>query len=216
MLITRPNHDITTNYLYFWSKNLIDFAKKVGFSVVDLSKERANKEEFLSILTKVKPGLVVVNGHGNDSSVTGFDNETLLDTNSDLKLLRNKLVYARSCRSAKKLGRKTITKGCLAYIGYDDDFVFLIDEDKITRPLEDKIAGQFLEPANYLVILLLKGHFVYEANQRSKEKYKQNILKLMTSSATKEEKELIPFLARNYLHQVSLGNRNVTLARQKT
>lgn len=211
MLITRPNHDITTDYLYFWSKKLVDFAKEVGFSVIDLSKKRANAREFISVLMKVKPKLIVINGHGNESSVAGYNNEILLDTGSDLKLLKNKLVYARSCSSAKKLGKKTITEGCLAYIGYNDDFVFMINEDKITKPLEDKTAGLFLEPANYLVILLLKGHTVYESNQRSKEKYKQNILRLMTSSATKEEKEIIPFLTRNYLHQVRLGNKNAVL-----
>jgi hypothetical protein len=211
MLITRPNHDITTDYLYFWSISLIDFAKKVGLSVVDLSKKRANVKEFISVLKKVKPKLVVMNGHGNKSSITGYDNEILLNLQSNLALLEDKLVYARSCSSAKKFGKKSITKGCLAYIGYDDDFVFMINENKITRPLEDKTAELFLEPANHLVILLLKGHAAHEANQRSKEKYKQNILKLMTSSATQEEKELIPFLTRNYLHQVNLGDENATL-----
>jgi len=211
MLITRPNHDITTNYLYFWSINLIDFAKRVGLSIVDLSKKRASSKEFISVIKKVKTKLIVINGHGNDSSITGYNNEILLDLRSDLKLLKDKIVYARSCSSAEKLGRKSIIEGCRAYLGYDDDFVFMISEDKITRPLEDKVAGLFLEPANYLVILLLKGHSAHEANRRSKEKYMQNILKLMASSSTQEERELIPFLARDYLHQVNLGDVNAVI-----
>ncbi len=85
MLITRPNHDITTDYLYFWSKTIIDFARKAGFSVVDLSKKRANAKEFISILEKVNPKLVVINGHGSESSVTGYDNETLLNLDSNLR-----------------------------------------------------------------------------------------------------------------------------------
>jgi hypothetical protein len=87
----------------------------------------------------------------------------------------------------------------------------MISEDKITRPLEDSITKLFLEPANYLVIQLLKGHSANEANKKSREKYKQNILKLMTSSSSKEEKELIPYLARNYLHQVNLGDQGASL-----
>jgi hypothetical protein len=211
MLITRPNHDITTDYLYFWSISLIDFAKKHKVPVIDLSKKRANAKEFASIIKKVKPNFIVINGHGDEASVTGYDNETLLNINYNIDLLKDKIVYARSCSSAKKLGRKSITKGCRAYLGYDDDFVFMISENKITKPLEDKIAKLFLEPANYVVILLLKGHTAYEANKRSREKYKQNILKLMTSSATKEDGELVPYLARNYLHQVNLGDNGVTL-----
>ena len=190
---------------------MIDFAKKVGLSIIDLSKKRANAEEFISVLKKVKPKLIVINGHGNESSITGYDNETLLDLQSDLKLLKGKIVYARSCSSAKKLGKKSIKLGCFAYIGYDDDFVFMVSEDKITRPLDDKVAGLFLEPANYLVILLLKGHSAIEANRRSREKFKQNILRLMTSSVKQEERELIPFLARDYLHQVNLGDGNATI-----
>ncbi len=162
-------------------------------------------------LEKVNPKLVVINGHGSESSVTGYDNETLLNLDSNLRLLSGKLVYARSCRSAKKLGRVSVSKGCLAYIGYDDDFVFMIDEDKITRPLEDKTAALFLEPANHLVILLLKGYTVHQANFRSREKYRHNILKLMTSYGTQEEKDMIPFLTRNYLHQINLGVDNATL-----
>ena len=211
MLITRPNHDITTNYLYFWSIPLIDFASKNKKRVIDLSKKRANAKEFTSVLKKVRPNFIVINGHGNKTSVTGYDNEILLNLSNNIELLKGKIIYARSCSSAKKLGPVSVTKGCLAYLGYDDDFVFMISNNKISRPLEDKLAKLFLEPANYVVILLLKGHTAYEANRRSREKYRQNILKLMTSSSTKEERESIPYLARNYLHQVNLGDDNATL-----
>ena len=190
----------------------MDAAKKAGFSMVDLSKRRANEKEFISVLKKVKPKLVVMNGHGNERTVTGYDNEVILDVSrSDLKLLKGKIIYARSCRSAKKLGKESIKKGCLSYIGYDDDFVFMISSDKITRPLMDKTAALFLEPANYLVIQVLKGHSVEVANRRSKEKYRQNIQKLMTSSADQKERDLIPFLARNYLHQINLGDKDARL-----
>lgn len=78
MLITRPNHDMTTNYLYYWSQKLIDFATRRSIWVVDLAKKRANAKEFASVVKKVRPPLIVINGHGNSSMVTGYDDEPLV------------------------------------------------------------------------------------------------------------------------------------------
>ena len=211
MLITRPNHDITTDYLFFWSEDLIKQAQKSGIRVVDLSKRRANRKEFISVLKKIGMKFIVFNGHGDQSTITGYDNEPIIQANDNENLLYAKVVYARSCQSAKYLGKKSISKGCIAYLGYDDDFVFMIEVDKITHPFEDKTAKLFLDPSNYLVLSLFKGHTVYQASQRSKEKYRKTILKLMTSVAKKEDKDLIPFLARDYIHQVCLGDQNATI-----
>ncbi|VVA44261.1 conserved hypothetical protein [Candidatus Roizmanbacteria bacterium] len=210
MLITRPNHDITTNYLYYWSIVLIEYAKEIGQSVVDLKGKRANEKEFVSVIKKVKPNFVVLNGHGNEETVTGYDNKPLVNLdNADI--LKEKIIYARSCQSAKKLGVKSVEAGCKSYIGYNEDFVFVTDEHRLTRPLDDKTAQLFLEPSNKVVTYLLKGHSSSTANQKSKELYKKTIQKFMLSSALKEEKELIPYLAWDYNHQVCLGNQNAKL-----
>jgi len=75
MLITRPNHDITTNYLFYWSTLLIEQAKKSGKVVTDLNQKRANAKEFASVVKKTRPAMIVLNGHGDHSTVTGYDNE---------------------------------------------------------------------------------------------------------------------------------------------
>lgn len=210
MLITRPNHDITTNYLYYWSLALIKYAKKIGRPVVDLKGKRANKKEFISVLKKVNPIFIVLNGHGNEEAVTGFDNKPLVNLDN-VDILKEKIVYARSCQSAKKLGVKSVSEGCKSYIGYDEDFVFVTGEDRLTQPLQDKTAQLFLEPSNKIVTYLLKGHASSISNQRSKDLYKKSIQKFMLSSATKEEKELIPYLVWDYNHQVCLGDQNAKL-----
>lgn len=210
MLITRPNHDITTNYLYYWSLILIEYAKETGQSVVDLKGKRANKKEFVSVIKKVEPNFIVLNGHGNEETVTGYNNQPLVNLDS-VDILKEKIVYARSCQSAKKLGVKSVEAGCKSYIGYNEDFVFVTGEDRLTRPLHDKTAQLFLEPSNKVVIYLLKGHSSSMANQKSKELYKKSIQKFMLSSALKEEKELIPYLVWDYNHQVCLGDQNAKL-----
>lgn len=212
MLITRPNHDPTTNYLYYWSQELIDLAKKRGNQVIDLAKKRANAEEFASVIKKVRPSLVVLNGHGNSSIVGGYNDEPLIIAGKNEGLLNKAIVYARSCKSGEKLGPASIKSGCRAYIGYDDDFVFVTEIDKITRPLEDKTAKFFLEPSNCVVTSLLKGHSVEEADRRSKNLLRQNIQKLVTSAASKEEGDLVPYLLWNYTHQVCLGKTKINVS----
>lgn len=187
MLITRPNHDVTTNYLYFWSKPILEQAKKSKVSFTDLGGRRAN-------------------GHGSESVVAGYDNEYLVEAGRNDKILAGRVVYARSCKSAKILGPRSIVSGCKAYIGYDDDFVFFIEEGKTSRPLDDKTATLFIEPSNQVVISLLKGHSASDSNRRSKERLKRSIQKMATSASSKEESELVSYMVWNYTHQVCLGD----------
>ncbi|MBI5613933.1 hypothetical protein HY947_03325 [Candidatus Gottesmanbacteria bacterium] len=208
MLITRPNHDITTQYLFAWSNDVIIAAKNHGVKVVDLAAKRATRREFTSVITKIRPSLIIVNGHGNTRMITGYNNEPLVVEGENELLFRGAIVYARSCQSAVRLGRACVHSGTVAYIGYTDDFVFFIDETKITRPREDKTAKRFLEPSNDIVMSLLKGHTVSQAQTKSKNMSMRTIQTLMTSETPKEEKELIPYLRWNLVHQVFLGDES--------
>ena len=211
MLITRPNHDITTNYLYVWSDFIIDCAEKLKKNVVDLVGKRANYKEFNSIVKKVKPRFLFLNGHGDAETVTGFNNEPLIKLSENPDLLYKKVVYARACSSAKKLGRESVKKGCEAYLGYDEDFVFMVDDDSILKPVSDKIAEMFLKPSNQVAISLIKGSTTGEADKKSKEVFKKNIQQLMLSTTPNWQKDLIPYLLWDYNHQVCLGNQTARI-----
>jgi len=156
ILVTRPKHDITTHYLFYWAYKVIELAKARGMSVLDLHKKRANRKEVTSMLEKQSPSLVFFNGHGDDSLIAGHDNEVLIQAGANENLLKHKLVYALACRSGSVLGPKSVESGCRAYIGYEKDFVFVTDKEKTSRPLEDETARLFLEPSNQVVISLLK------------------------------------------------------------
>lgn len=207
MLITRPNHDITTNYLYIWSDFIIDCAEKLKKDIVDLVGERANQNEFVSIVKKVNPRFLFLNGHGDEETVTGFNNEPLVKLSENSELLYKKVVYARACSSAKKLGKEAVKKGCEAYLGYDEDFVFMVDDESVLKPMTDKIAEKFLRPSNQVALSLVKGSTAGEADEKSKEAFKKNIQQLMLSTTPNWQKDLIPYLLWDYNHQVCLGNR---------
>jgi len=210
ILVTRPEHDDTTYYLSHWSKKILDFAKKKGEKIFDLNRERATKKEVTSFLSKKNPEFVIFNGHGDDDLVSGHKNETLIKAGENEGLLKNKMIYAISCKSAKKLGPESISAGAISYIGYDDDFVFIYEKNKITNPLIDDIAKIYLEPSNELIISLIKGNSTSESYKRSQDMFMTNLKKLLTSEAPSTP--AVRYLWWDIKHQVLLGDKEAALS----
>ena len=207
-LITRPSHDATTRYLSAWSEKIIKLANKKGIQILDLKKGKANAKELESRISKMQPLFIVFNGHGSSDCITGHENRDLIRAGENEELLEGKIVYAVSCKSAGRLGPKSVRVGVLSYIGYTEDFIFAYDYSKLTRPLNDKIAKLFLEPSNQVAISLIKGNEAGDSSKRSKEFSKRNIQKLLTSESSKESIQHAQFLWWNMESQVCLGNKD--------
>lgn len=210
MLITRPEHDDTTHYLSHWSKKAIALAQEKGITVFDLSREKANRDKTEGILKKQEPGLVIFNGHGREDAVGGHKDEPLVIAKQNDALLREKITYAISCRSAKVLGSESIKQGAKAYLGYEEDFIFFYEPKRITEPLTDKTAELFLEPSHEAMLSLIKGNTVEEAERRTKNMFKENIQRLLSSEATKEETSMARYLWWNMKHLIAHGDKTAT------
>lgn len=124
LLLTRPNHDVTTNYLYFWCNPILEFARSRTFSIHDLADKKANKKELNSHLQARNIGFFFLNGHGNEDTVYGQNDEPLLQTGDDLSSLNGVIIYIRSCKTMKNLGVQLIQQGVKACIGYTKNFSF--------------------------------------------------------------------------------------------
>ena len=194
LLVTRPEYDYTTRYISAWAKKVIEEATARGCRVLDLVGERASKKELESMLVKQKPSLVFLNGHGGDNLVTGQDEKIIIKAGENEHLLKNTLTYALSCKSAKILGPESVKKGASAYIGYQEDFVFMFNEEKRTRPEDDKIAALFLDPSNQVIISLIKGHTARESCSNGKKSFARNIQKLVTSQTSKADTSTLRYL----------------------
>lgn len=194
LLVTRPEHDYTTRYLSAWTKNFFDLAKAKGYSIIDLYRQRANREEFESVINKRNPCLMVINGHGRDDLIAGHEDEPLLAAKDNSSLLEGKITYAISCRSARVLGQEAGRCADTAYIGYQDDFIFLYLEKHRTRPIEDKLAELFLNPSNLVATTLLKGHSAKESVLRAQQEFFRNIQKLLTSETKADDSSAIRWL----------------------
>lgn len=204
-LITRPEHDDTTYYLSNWSKKAIDLAKNKNIKVIDLNKERANRKEVTSVIIKKNPSFIVFNGHGNYDCISGHKNEVLIKAWENENLLKSRVVYAISCKSAKQLGPQSMKAGALDYIGYDEDFIFVYNPKFMTHPSEDDTIKLFLDPANEVVISILKGNSTKMAVELSQHLFKKNIGKLLSSEASPEDITYAKYLWWDMKHQVRLS-----------
>ncbi len=215
LLVTRPNHDYATRYLSVWAGKFFNTAKEKGLSVVDLYRERANREEVESVLQKRDPGLIVINGHGDDNLVTGHENKVLISTKINSYLLRGKITYAISCRSARVLGKEVGQYDNTTYIGYNDDFVFIYLEEYRTQPAEDKLAKLFLDPSNLIITTLLKGHPTKEAVLRARQDFLKKIQRLITSKVAAEESSVLRYLVWDMRNLTLCGKDNKRLPGKK-
>lgn len=208
LLITRPNHDIITTYLFKWSTYVIQEAIKKGVKVLDLSEQKANNKTLVSYIEKNKPILVFFNGHGNKDMIAGYNDEALIESDKNEKLLACKIVYARSCDAANNLGHLCIKNKTLTFIGYKRKYTLVYTMSKSTNPLSDQVAKLFLEPSNLIPISLVKGNNAKEAFRKSQEAMFRNFSYMLSTKATQLQKDSASFLWANRKSQVMLGDEN--------
>jgi hypothetical protein len=205
ILITRPEHDPLTRHLSYWSELIINVARKKGFEVVDLHREKANQKEFAGRVKKLDPALVLLNGHGNEKQIAGHDNDVLVSEGNNDKLLKQRITYAVACESAKSLGNACADNET-TFIGYNEAFIINLDAHCLKNPLSDKRAEKFLEPSNRVAISLIKGHTCQEAHENSQQAFKNNIKSLLAGANDPDVLDDIKDLYWNMTHQVCLGN----------
>jgi hypothetical protein len=210
MLITRPDHDDITFCLQVWSNKIIETANQRNIGMIDLKGNRVNKKNVESIIIKKNPRLIVFNGHGNDKEITGQRNQTLIKYNLNEYLLKSKITYAISCRSARKLGPKSVKVGALTYIGYEEDFTFYFDKNKSSRPLSDEIAKPFFESSNQVAISLLRGKTTGEAYNKSQLTFKRWIERFRKSKIP-EAPYVLSALIWNMTFQKIIGDKNALI-----
>ena len=210
ILITRPDHDLITTYFFHWSEFIIKEANRKGFKVLDLRGNKANSEMFSSYIVKHEPILVVLNGHGNTNTITGYENEPIVETSKNEIQLTKKIVYARSCDAAENLGQLCVKKGTLTFIGYTKKFTIGYTPSKTSTPLLDPVAKLFIEPSNLVPISLLKGNTTGEAYRKSQEAMLKNFRFMLSTRASASQKDAAPYLWINRKYQVLLGDDKAT------
>lgn len=202
LVITRPSYETTTKYLFAWNQKVIKAAKVKRVEIIDLSKVKATKKNLTESLIRSKTNLVLLNGHGAPDKIAGQNNEILIQAKINEDILKDKHVHALSCETGKILGPSAISAGAKSYIGYKEPFVFIATKGKTGKPISDKRASLFLNPAIEVSLSLINGNSPTVSYKNSQKL----ILKTIQSVASSGKKEayLLRYLFWNYKHQVCL------------
>ena len=197
ILFSRPDYDSTLAYLYYYSKELVNYAKNKKHKILNREKEQANKFEIINLIKKQKPDFIVFNGHGDPDKIAGHKNEIII-SKTNPEVLSGTIVYSLTCSSGQKLGKLIVAKGGICFIGYDEDFNLGKDPNSEAVPRRDKIAKLFLEPSNILVKSLIDGESI-------------KIWYLSTTKDFPEAPFYAPFLFGNYMSLISYGDDEVSI-----
>ncbi len=209
-IVTRPNYEDTTSYLYAWASKVILAAEKENFDIIDLEGEKANKESLESVLKKKNPSLVFLNGHGSPDAVCGHNDKVIVQAGLNDKILEKRLVYALSCDSAEILGKEAVRNGAKVYIGYNRPFAFLADRNSGTTPLRDKKAQPFLESSNRVAIDMIRGKTAGEAFDKSQTEF-ERCIEYYSTSTEPDASEIMRWLIWDKLAQKLIGDKNASI-----
>jgi hypothetical protein len=211
ILITNPNYDDTTGYLYYYTNKLIKLIDEKGIKLLNLKKPKLRKRNLENYILKNNPLLLLLNGHGNKTTIYGDKingtEEAIIKEGKNSNLLNNRLIYARSCLAAASLGKNCVKKGG-CFVGYEVPFQFWVDE-KMTIPAKDKTAELFLNPSNLLAESLIKGNSAIEAVSKFEESSRKNIMNLLKNKKEPGSMSLIMTLWNNMEGQKILGDKEM-------
>lgn len=157
-------------------------------------------------LSAPQSDIIIGMGHGDVDSFTGQNEVILLEVGKyDPQEIRGKVVKLLSCQTGVELGPDLVANGCVAYLGYTDDFLWVCDADRATVPWSDPLAAPSLMPVIDSINALLSGKTVKEALDIELEGYRRN--------AEMEEDELIRSLLEfNMANAILLGDGGASVS----
>jgi len=171
MMLAVSNFEIATHYLASWllsSYNSITAINKK--LLIGEEMTRANLE---NQIYSFEPYFMVLGGHGGSDKLGGQHNNIVLDF-SNIDITEGRIIYAFSCNTAAQLGGYAVSSGCVAYIGYRQDFVFIIDNNAPT-PLLDSYAKYFFGPGAGIMTDIASGKTTRQAVENAKAGFNSGI-----------------------------------------
>lgn len=203
IVIGRCTHDQQVTYLYCWAKKVINKARKKGWRIIDLKKDRFDKKNLENSLNEENSFFFFGNGHGEDNTIRGHNNQIVMEACKNDNITAEKIVYSVSCKSGRILGQSAINKGCNFFIGYDENFSIYVQNPVPKNLLKDKFAKAFMDASNQIPICIIKGMEPQEAWIKSQRVFDKWIKKWRKRNIP-EAPQIIQNLIHNKNHQLFL------------
>ena len=136
------------------------------------------------VLSAPQSDIIIGVGHGEETIFSGHNEAVILEVGKyDPREVRGKVIKLISCQTGLLLGPDLIRNGAESFMGYVDDYVWVMDADLAARPWADEMAATSLMPVINGLNALLDGKTAREALNIELEGYSRN--------AEIEEDELI-------------------------
>lgn len=195
----KMQNDDATASTYYWADPVIREITTLGYELQDLKVKDATYENTSKSLKEYNPHVYIHFGHGCVANLIGqnkcvvtngtqnasvglhyineykyrLDDDIMCDLMcglpANVDLLRNKIVIAYACHSAKRLGKCAMKNGARAYIGFDDYLIFMVDNKGS--------EGIFTEPILEFSYSMLNGSTLKESKEKTLSLFDKNIRK---------------------------------------
>lgn len=128
------------------------------------------------VLSAPQSDIIIGMGHGDTNLFSGQNEAVILQVAKyDPKEVSGKVIKLLSCQTGVELGPDLIINGATCFMGYKDDFVWIMDADLASRPWADKeFAAPCLMPVIDGINALLDGETTGEAFQIELDGYSRN------------------------------------------
>ena len=214
VVFSRPSIDPTKAYLFgrWWLWRCVGESTLRALDVVDLEGDLATRVDLRLALDEKDPAFFVAYGHGSPTQMAG-QYDALGRPNIMLDLgnagwMHERIIYLLSCSCGKELGPKIIELGGEAYIGYNEDFYWIVRDPN--RPGGDPYARGFGSAVVAVVLTLLRGGTVQMAYERSIETFNKYI-EYWRQSEDPYAREAVKFLLWDRDCTIALGNVQATI-----
>lgn len=137
--------------MHYWLGLAIGDASMQGFQVLDSSGPYATSYSFFDTMQKYNPEIVIADGHGDPSTLTGQSLQEVLKACFNNEVLSGKVMCAVSCLTGQRLGPDSRDKQADAYIGFVNEFSWIVSPP--FDPATDPVAYSFQEIVRRMVSL---------------------------------------------------------------
>jgi len=126
-------------------------------------------------LSAPQSDIIIGVGHGDKDSFTGQNEAMILEVGKyNPREVKGKMIKLLSCQTGTVLGPDLIANGAKAFLGYVDDYVWVMDSDLAATPWADEMAATSLMPVIDGLNALLDGKTAREAFDTELEGYTRN------------------------------------------
>ena len=160
-MLVAPHYDDTAIWFCMVWGSYIEKVAKFNLNCnTKVLKYNITKEMIESEIPRFDPKVFYAIGHGKENSYQGWINAC---ENDDL--LAGRICNFLSCLTGKELGSSAVSKGCLAYIGYNEVFGWVDSE----YPPFGRYHWTWMD-FNLITSYILRGFTVREAVEKTKKR----------------------------------------------